>query len=127
MTERKKHLFQFSAKQISEAAKVEAAYHDQRAGWWNSEFEKAVEAAKAAGLRVEKYAVTGGERAQMVIDPTLQNRINECENKRSSHQKLAEQLTIEAASYATQHEGMVYALDHEDVQHFRLAGGPRED
>lgn len=127
MSLRKTHSFMFPCEQIAEAAKTEATYHDQRAAWWNGEYEKAVADAQKAGLRIEKFKVTGGERAQMVVDPTLQGRISECEQKRAGHQKLAETLTVEAASYATQPKGMPYALDNEDIQHFRLAGGPRED
>jgi hypothetical protein len=126
VSERKKHLFQFEAGKIAEAARVEAAYHKQRADWWDGEFNQAVEKAQAGGLKLEKFKVTGGERAHMVIDPSLQSRINECEGRRTNHQQAADQLTIEAASYDTQ-KGMMYALDHEDIQHFRLAGGPRED
>jgi hypothetical protein len=124
---RKEHFFTFTAEQIAKGARGEAEYHKTRADWWETEYRTAVEAAKTAGLRVEMFKVTGGERAQMVIDPSLQSRINECTAKRELHQKLAEQLTIEAASYETQPGAREYTLDHEDIAHFRLAGGAREE
>lgn len=123
---RKHHLFQFKASEIAKAASAEAEYHEERAEWWDAEFNKAVEKAQAAGLRVEKFQVTGGEQARMVIDPTLQDRITTCERKRIQHQRDAETLKIEAATYETQ-LGRTYDLDSEDIQHFRLAGGAREE
>lgn len=126
MSIRKTHSFQFNAKQIAAAAKLEAAYHLERAAWWNAEHEKAMTAARAAGVQVREYQVTGGKRAELMFDPSHADRLTEASNKRKWHQDAADLLEVEAASYATQLEGTVYALDHEDIQHFRLAGGPRE-
>jgi hypothetical protein len=124
MSNRSSHTFQFSGRAISEAARVESDYRLSRAKWWAGEYEAAVGKAQQAGLRVEKYQITGGTRAQMVIDPTLQARISECESKRSEHQRMGDQLAIEAATYATQPDRM-YELNSEDVMHWRLAGGER--
>jgi hypothetical protein len=127
MAKRKEHLFQFTAEAIAKAAASEAAYHSKRATWWDAEFNKAAEEAKVKGVEIRHYPVTGGNRAQVVIDATLQQRIEEAARKRTEHQQKAERFTIESASYGSQLEKTVYALDGEDVMYFRLAGGQRED
>jgi hypothetical protein len=126
MSKRASHLFQFAGKRISTAAERESEYHAERLKFWTAEHRQAIDKARAAGLEVHEYPVTGGVRAEMVVDPTLQGRINECANKIHLHRKMADQLQIESACYGTQPERM-YELEPDDVVYFRLAGGPRED
>jgi hypothetical protein len=125
MSKRKEHMFQFTGAKIAGAAAEEAIYHAKRATWWNDEYEKAAVEAKAKGVEVKHYAVTGGTRAQVVFDPTLQGRLDETYSKRAQHQRESDQFKIEAAAYGTQAD-RVYELDTEDVMHFRLAGGERD-
>ncbi len=126
MTKRSEHLFQFTGRQIGEAAEREAKYHADRIVFWTKEQRAAIDRAKIAGLEVSEYPVTGGVRAQMCINPVLQERINECANKLQKHIKTADTLQIEAACYRTQGE-RTYELHPDDVVYFRLAGGPREE
>ena len=59
---RNEHTFQFTGKRIAEAAAAEADYHHERLGHWLAEQEKAIAKAKAAGIEVREYDVTGGKR-----------------------------------------------------------------
>jgi hypothetical protein len=127
MSKRKEHTFQFTAKQIADGAAAEAKYHDARAAWWNGEYEKACVEAEKSGVKITHFEVSGGKRAQMTLDPTLQRRIEESAHKRSDHQQKADRYKIEAASYASQPETLKYDLDNDDVVYFRLAGGLRDD
>ncbi len=127
MSKRKDHVFRYTAEKIAEAATAEAKYHDERAAWWNGEYEKAAVEAKNKGVEIRHYAVTGGVRPQVTIDPTLSNRLEECARKRTEHQQKAEKYKIEAATYSAQPNTLQYDLDGEDVQYFRLAGGQREE
>jgi hypothetical protein len=102
------------------------AYHKLRMEWWEKEYAEACNKAKASGVEIRQYDVTGGSRAELVLDATLQKRINECHSKRMSHKDLADQMSISAAMYASQADRS-YELDGEDVQYFRMAGGPREE
>ncbi len=126
MAKRNEHLFQFTGKQISDAAGREASYHADRVIFWKREHRLAIENAKEAGLEVSEYPVTGGVHAQMIINPTLQERITVCANKLHKHRKAADELQIEAACYGTQGD-RTYELHPDDVIYFRLAGGPREE
>jgi hypothetical protein len=123
---RGEHTFQFSGSAISNAAKAEFDYHSMRTAFWRDQHGKAVDAAKAKGVEMREFAVTGGTRAELVLDPTLQTRINECASKINSHRAAADRFQIEAAAYATQADRS-YELHPDDVVYFRLAGGPREE
>lgn len=124
MSNRSKHLFQFTANVIATAAIGEAEYHEGRWAWWNAEYERAVEGAKTASVTVREYDVTGGKRADVQVDFAEAKRLNEAAEKREEHRKLGEAFRIEAATYETQGT-RVYELDVEDVLHFRLGGGKR--
>lgn len=123
---RQEHTFQFSGKQISEAATAECQYHTQRLDFWNKEYEIAVAKVKEKGVEVREYAVTGGMRTQIVLDPTLQSRMDECRSKIFDHRKAADDFQIQAAAYGTQSE-RAYELHPDDVIYFRLAGGARAE
>lgn len=126
MSKRNEHTFQFAAGAISAAATSEYDYHKERIAFWTEERTKAIEAAKEKGVEVREYPVTGGVRAEMVIDASLQGRINEASGKIHLHQSAADRFQVEAAAYATQLHTKVYELQPDDVLYFRLAGGPRE-
>jgi hypothetical protein len=126
MAKRHEHLFQFTGAIIAAAAQAEYAYHKDRLQYWNIAMGLAIESAKNAGLKVEEYAVTGGKRVQMVVDPSIQGRLNECGAKIDKHRTAADHFQIEASTYVTQSERS-YELQPDDVIYFRLAGNPRED
>lgn len=123
---RGEHLFQFTGKQVSAAATAEYGYHADRITFWKDEQQKAIAKAKAAGVEIREYEVTGGKRVDVVLDPTVATRLGECANKITSHRTAADRFQIEAAAYGTQSERM-YELQPDDVVYFRLAGGKRED
>jgi DNA-binding LytR/AlgR family response regulator len=122
---RNEHLFQFTGQQISDAAKAEHDYHNDRLAFWKAEQDSAVAKAKEAGVEVREYDITGGKNVQVVLDPTLTNRLTDCANKINSHRSAADRFQIESAVYATQ-GGRTYELQPDDVLYFRLAGGPRD-
>lgn len=123
---RNEHLFQFTGKQISEAARAECEYHTKCAIWWKAEQERAILKAKSAGVEVREYEYTGGKGVQVVLDPTVDSRLHKCAQKITAHQKAADDFQIQAACYGTQTE-RTYELHPDDVIYFRLAGGPREE
>jgi len=123
---RQEHLFQFTGKQISRAARTEHDYHIERMEWWKIEQKKAIEATKEKGVEVREYDITGGKAVQVITDPSLSMRLTDCANKLNSHRKAADDFKIQADCYGTQPE-RTYELQPDDVIYFRLAGGPREE
>ncbi len=130
MSERTKHLFQFRASIIANAAKAEAEYHQTRLVYWRTELEKATAAVEAtACVKVSRLPITGGWRPEVVVnygDPSAYTRMQEAAAKINIHEKAAERYTSDASLYATQ-DGRNYELDADDVAHFRLNGRPRDE
>lgn len=123
---REKHLFQFTAKQISEAAGTEAKYHEDRASHWNTRYEAAVTKAKSSTVRIQEYDVTGGKQARIMFDDEAALEIDLACRKRDQHNRDAMAFRVEEACYGSQGDH-VYELSGDDVMHFRLAGGTREE
>ena len=123
---RSSHLFQFSAKEIEKAAATECEYHTFRTTFWKVEQEKAIEKAKAAGIELREYDVTGGKNVEVVLDSSITNRLSQCSTKIRAHQESADRFMIEAAAYFSQGD-RIFEVDPDDVVYFRLAGGARED
>ena len=123
---RSEHTFQFTGLQIAKAAQAELEYHNMRLNYWGAAQDEAITAARASGVEVREHEVTGGKNVQIVIDPTVQSRLNECSAKINTHRASADRFQIEAAAYGTQPE-RTYELHPDDVVYFRLAGGPRQN
>jgi hypothetical protein len=123
---RNEHLFQFTGKQISEAATAESTYHNERVTWWKAQQGAAIKKAKEAGVEVREYDYTGGKGVQVVLDPSLVSRLHDCATKITSHKKASDDFQIQAACYGSQLERS-YELHPDDVIYFRLAGGTRDN
>jgi len=129
MSERGKHLFQFHASKIANAASEEAQYHEARIRYWTGELETSTKRVEeTAGVRVQRVEVTGGWQPSVVVnygDPSAYARMGESARKIQEHHKARERYLSDAALYFTQDR--VYELDADDVAHFRLNGRAREE
>ena len=130
MSKRSEHTFQFNAEAIAAAARAEAEYHEERAKFWEEEQRKAEEEVLAnAKVVVRRMPVTMGERIDVSVDygnPAAYTRLQESFVKLVKHREAAERFRSDQQVYATQDDRM-YELDTDDVHHFRLHGGRRED
>jgi len=127
---RERHLFQFHAVQIASAARAEAAYHDERRKWWETEQELAIAEVKATtSLEVKEFEITGGKRIDLSInygDGAAYRRMKESGEKIATHREAAERFETDARVYGTQGD-RIYELETADVHYYRLGGGPRVD
>jgi hypothetical protein len=130
MPGRTEHSFQFSADAISLAAAAEAHYHEQRTLYWQEEMDKAYKRVEATiGAKIQQQQVTGGWRAEVVVDygdPAAYRRLNEAGGKVQKHREAAGRFRTDERLYATQGD-RTYELSVDDVHYYRLGGGPRED
>lgn len=130
MSERNKHLFQFSANKIAEAAYREAEYHAQRLEYWRGELDAATKTVEqTASVSVKRIPVTNGWQPQVVVDygdPAAYQRMGEAAQKINRHLSEGDRFRSDADLYTTQGE-RVYDLDGEDVAHFRFNGRVRDD
>lgn len=141
MSERKKHLFKFTAKQIAEAAAGEQAYHEERLKYWQGELRDSILIIeKTAKVVIKRLQVSGGERLDLQVDygdRSAYSRMMESQEKIDLHRKAADQYATDYRVYQSQadkfensHSALaspvIYDLDVEDVHHFRLGGEPRD-
>jgi hypothetical protein len=128
MAERNKHLFEFKASQIAEAAQSESDYHWGRVGYWKDEQTASIEKVKtSASIKVTTVQITGGVRPDIVIDygdPAAYRRMIEASQKITDHTIARDRFASDAELYGTQGD-RIYDLDGEDVNHFRLNGRAR--
>lgn len=123
--ERSKHLFVFTARQIANAASARAVYHAARADEWRIEQGRAADAAlAAASIKVKSFAVTGGERVELVVDygdaASEARRMSEAFEKWQGHQHQADEYRSDAVVYGSQPNDREYELDPDDVYHYGL-------
>lgn len=114
---RREWTFQRPAPDLAAAAAKQQQYHHERLTWWEEEREKVNEAIGSAGVQLRRHPVTGGERHEIVIDPTLSGRLAECERKIEQHRLRSDEYArwyamLKAAGEKT------YELTHYDWQFF---------
>ena len=114
-------LFRYTVADLRSAAKARLAHHRERRQWWDDEYKAAAQKAKEAGVEVREYDVTGGKNAQMVFDPALQGRINECSQKRESHRKRAEEFAQWVAVLESQPGALTFDVNMDDALFFGVA------
>lgn len=150
MAKRSEHTFQFSARQIADAAQAEAEYHEGRIEHWQAREAAALEIVKGSiGAKVVEQEMTNGKQVSVVVDygdPEAWKEYQLAHGKVGTHRSAAERFRTDERLYRTQHPegtlivgqdaesatyasagGTVYDLDVDDVHHFRLGGQPRED
>lgn len=120
-------LFQYPVGALLRASQERLVYHENKREWWDAEYRAAVEFAKTKGLEVREYAVTGGMQAQMVIDPSIQERIGQCSSKREKHRDKADWFRRWVAVLESQDAAKVYDLSMDDALYFGVAKGELED
>jgi hypothetical protein len=127
---RKDHTFLFEADDIAQAAREEAAYHEDRVSHWRERKDKAlIRVKETIGAKVTTFPVTGGERVDVVVDYGDQSAWTEFQlatTKEKTHKDAAERFRVDERVYGTQVDKS-YELDTDDVKHFRLGGDPREE
>lgn len=131
MTERSSHRFEFTAKQIADAAAAEAAYHADRALHWKGREALALARVKETiGAKLIEREMTGGTQAEVVGDygdPDAWREYQLARSKRITHTEAEERFRTDTRVYASQDQGRLYDLDTDDVHYFRLGGGERDE
>lgn len=130
MSLRSKWEFEYTAKNLAEAAARQLAFRVSRVAFWKEQQAEVIKKIKDTGMIVHediaalaynnaKYSANTSARggAQIVIDPTLQTDLNKC------HMKIQEHSTLESQYKAWQQvlEGNSESrvkLDHDDWMFF---------
>ena len=111
--------FSFTGQDLYSAADEKAVYHETRLEFWTAEFVMAEEKVKSTGVDVREYPVTGGNRLELVIDPTLQARYEECHKKLQMHEMMADEFDRYARAFELNVDAL-FDLDADDIRYFGL-------
>lgn len=116
--------FPFTPGEIAEAASRRMEYHEERMVFWGNAREEAKAAIEEKGFEVRDYAVTGGQRAEVVVDPALAQRLGEADRKLKEHNEKTEiyggwfRVLERASNHPFCPDPLL--LDHDDIRFFGL-------
>lgn len=120
MAQRNDWKFDYRIEEVRKAAAERARYHQQRETHWNEEQAKVEAELQEKGIEIRSHEITGGRRAEVVIDAPLAKRLDECQSKIASHQGQAEEYAGWERVLAVQRQNNRLFLDHQDVRFFGL-------
>lgn len=116
---RDKIKFGYHCKNLLNAVDAKIRFHDERHSYWVSEHDKAIAEAKEKGFQVKTFEVTGGARAELQLEPSLANRINESLTKGNNHKMELERYMVWKRAFDLNKECYV-ELDAQDIEYFGL-------
>jgi len=119
MSLREKLQFDYTGEALAVACEKKRDHHKDRHAYWTAELEAAKEAFRSAGVEIREYPVTGGTRLQGVIDPSVQQRMDECHKKVDEHDRKREEYDRWARGFRANAEAH-FALDPDDIAYFGL-------
>jgi hypothetical protein len=94
-------------------------YHRERLDWWTKEQDYTVEEVRGKGIVLHEQPMTGGYRAQVLIDPTYQQRLDECAAKVQEHRRELEVYEMYLRAFQLNRDDLLQ-LDAEDLRYFGL-------
>lgn len=97
------------------------AYHKGRIEFWSKELARASETLKTEGIKIRTYEVSGGNRSEAVLDPTLSGRVSECEAALKSNKDSVNRFTAYRSLFTIAKDEML-DLAADDVLYFNLEG-----
>jgi len=109
---------------LKDASQERADFHRTRAAEWQVTYDAALEELKSQGIDVRQYDITGGQRVELVGDPSLLNRVNEAQGKVKSHGADAEKFDRWARAFMVTLEqpagDFSLPLNADDLEYFNL-------
>src|ERR1700688_3484084 len=83
--------FEYGASELAAAAAAKANHHASRAKWWELKKEEVMRTVRESGIDVTESVAAGnsarstGFGPQIIIDATLQRKLQECHAKINEH------------------------------------------
>ena len=119
MSLRKDLKFSYTGTVLHKACEAKREHHAGRLGYWEDELAKAKDVFKSAGVEIREYAVTGGTRLQGVIDPSAQQRMDECQGKVTEHKDKTAEYDRWSRGFKANGDA-TFELDPDDIAYFGL-------
>ncbi len=111
--------FNYKAGDLVVPAQKKATYHRERQKNWLDSYERVKRELKEKGIDIRFAEVTGGERADIVVDQQIQRRLDECMSKMRAHKRQAEEYEAFTRAF-TLNEHQELELTVDDINYFGL-------
>ncbi len=112
--------FDYSSEDLMKAVREKIEHHQTRLEWWEKDREGVKQAIRELGIDLREFPVTGGNRAELVVDPVQLNRLQEILSKIRGHERSLKEYRRYERALAQKQSQVSFALDIEDVQFFGL-------
>lgn len=123
MTQRNDWTFDYGIEEVKDAAEKKVEHHSGRVEFWEKQKQDVLASIRESGIDIREHEITGGKRAEVVIDPTHQKRLSESQDGISRNQAKLEEYEGWAQvlhSRVIQSDARVLHLDHQDILYFGL-------
>lgn len=119
--------FPYTAKELSDAARDQADFHEGRAAHWEAEVAT-IDGQMQGSVQLREQQVTGGVQYTAVIDPEVSRRLNDAKARRDRHAERTRTFRAYAEAFGRrlQKDGddVTHQLSVEDIDFFAIHRDP---
>jgi hypothetical protein len=122
---REKWLINAKAVELLKCCEERMKYHTERVKFWLSQQTIAEKALRDTGIKLTSLPVTGGNRTEVQLDPTMSKRVSECENRLKENKQSVDRFRAYRAFFDQARKETpekAFELNADDVLYFNLAG-----
>jgi hypothetical protein len=122
---REKWLINAKAADLLKCCEERMKYHMERVKFWETQQVIAEKALKETGIKLTSHPVTGGNRTDVQLDPTMSNRVSECQNRLKENRQSVDRFRAYRAFFyqaGKETPDKTFDLNADDVLYFNLAG-----
>jgi hypothetical protein len=123
MAQRSDWTFEYGIEEVKDAAEKKVQFHADRITFWESAKETTLNLIRESGIDIREHEITGGQRAEVIIDPTHQQRLNEAQDGLTRNKAKLDEYEGWAQvlhSRVMQNDARTLSLDHQDILYFGL-------
>lgn len=111
--------FEYTCRILLSFVQSKIDHEEERLVFWGGEYDQAKKLLKEAGAQFREQPITGGTRVEIVIDPLLQRRFDECATKVKEHENKLKQYERWKRVFRSNISETV-ELDMDDIEFFGM-------
>ena len=95
-------------------------FHTNRLEFWTTEREQSESLLRSDGIKVKHFAVTGGQRTEAQLDPSMAARVAECEQRQKANKDSMNRFRAFKSMLSLMPQGTEMELNADDILYFNL-------